>query len=62
MPKLSKKQIAANQLERLTKRNEYLEGVIKDFQRAFGELMLGVFVSPDEAAEIARDAVSERIW
>lgn len=40
----------------------HLRGKITALQAAFQELMAGIFVTEEEAAEIARDAVSERIW
>lgn len=66
MPRKPKKPTPLQALEAkvaaLQARVEYYESTRKDFARALGELMMGTFVSPDEAAEIARDAVSERIW
>lgn len=50
------------ELAREKLKTEHLREKITAVQKAFGALFEGIFVSTDEATEIARDAVSERIW
>lgn len=62
MPKRRTLKQADEELARMTKKYEFVRAQLTAIQSAFSDVFQGVFVSADEAAEIARDAVSERIW
>lgn len=50
------------EITKLTAQRDMYKSQIDDIKTIFGLLLSDVFVGEDVAAEIARDAVSERIW
>lgn len=61
---MAKRTLAAAEREiaNLEMKVETMESQRTELREAIVDLLSGVFVSKDEAEEIARDAVSERIW